>query len=99
MYGTGVDIWAVGCILAELLLRVPFFPGESDLDQLTRIFNTMGTPNEDAWPVIIYGSICNTLEFSVHNIFLKGAFVTAGFCSVQDVSCDTSSTYFHSRCR
>lgn len=52
MYGTGVDIWAVGCILAELLLRVPFFPGESDLDQLTRIFNTMGTPNEDNWPVM-----------------------------------------------
>lgn len=51
MYGTGVDIWAVGCILAELLLRVPIFPGESDLDQLTRIFNIMGTPNEENWPV------------------------------------------------
>ena len=51
MYGTGVDIWAVGCILAELLLRVPFFPGESDLDQLTKVFNLMGTPNEDNWPV------------------------------------------------
>lgn len=37
-YGTGIDMWAVGCILAELLLRVPFLPGESDLDQLTRIF-------------------------------------------------------------
>ncbi|KAK5966480.1 Cyclin dependent kinase 7 [Trichostrongylus colubriformis] len=32
-YGTGVDIWAIGCIIAELLLRVPLFPGESDLDQ------------------------------------------------------------------
>lgn len=38
LYGTGVDMWAIGCILAELLLRVPFLPGESDLDQLTRIF-------------------------------------------------------------
>lgn len=51
MYGTGVDVWAVGCIMAELLLRVPFLPGESDLDQLTRIFSTMGTPNEENWPV------------------------------------------------
>lgn len=51
MYGTGVDIWAVGCILAELLLRVPFFPGESDLDQLTKIFSAMGTPTEDNWQV------------------------------------------------
>ncbi|XP_050081640.1 cyclin-dependent kinase 7 [Anopheles aquasalis] len=49
-YGTGVDMWAVGCILAELLLRVPFLPGESDLDQLTRIFQVLGTPNETNWP-------------------------------------------------
>lgn len=50
MYGTGIDIWAVGCILAELLLRIPFFPGESDLDQLTKIFMAMGTPTEETWP-------------------------------------------------
>ncbi|XP_053303971.1 cyclin-dependent kinase 7 [Spea bombifrons] len=50
MYGVGVDMWAVGCILAELLLRVPFLPGDSDLDQLTRIFETLGTPTEELWP-------------------------------------------------
>ncbi|KAM8985169.1 cyclin-dependent kinase 7 isoform 3-T3 [Ara ararauna] len=50
MYGVGVDMWAVGCILAELLLRVPFLPGDSDLDQLTKIFETLGTPTEDLWP-------------------------------------------------
>jgi len=50
MYGTSVDMWAVGCILAELLLRVPFLPGETDLDQLTRIFSVMGTPTEETWP-------------------------------------------------
>lgn len=49
-YGTSVDIWAVGCILAELLLRVPFLPGESDLDQLTKIFQALGTPSEENWP-------------------------------------------------
>lgn len=56
-YGTGVDMWAIGCILAELLLRVPFLPGESDLDQLSRIFQVFGTPTEENWPVsmlIIY---------------------------------------------
>jgi cyclin-dependent kinase 7 len=51
MYGTGVDIWAVGCILAELLLRVPFLPGISDLDQLSKITQALGTPNETNWPV------------------------------------------------
>lgn len=70
-YGTGVDMWAVGCIIAELLLRVPFLPGESDLDQLTRIFQALGSPNEETWPVILKlvstahlvkpGSICNRL--------------------------------------
>lgn len=50
-YGTCVDMWAVGCILAELLLRVPFLPGESDLEQLTKIFQVLGTPTEETWPV------------------------------------------------
>ncbi|ESP05165.1 hypothetical protein LOTGIDRAFT_208106 [Lottia gigantea] len=49
-YSTGVDIWAVGCILAELLIRVPFFPGDSDLDQLSRIFQVTGTPSLEDWP-------------------------------------------------
>ncbi|ALC48355.1 Cdk7 [Drosophila busckii] len=51
-YGTGVDMWAVGCIIAELMLRVPFLPGDSDLDQLTRIFSVLGTPTEADWPYI-----------------------------------------------
>jgi cyclin-dependent kinase 7 len=51
IYGTGVDIWAVGCILAELLIRVPFLPGESDLNQLERIFDVFGTPTDTNWPV------------------------------------------------
>ncbi|KRZ18205.1 Cyclin-dependent kinase 7, partial [Trichinella zimbabwensis] len=40
-YGVGVDMWAVGCIFAEMLLRAPLFPGESDLDQLRRIADHM----------------------------------------------------------
>lgn len=44
-------MWAVGCIVAELLLRVPFLPGESDLDQLTKIFQALGSPTEEIWPV------------------------------------------------
>lgn len=47
-------MWAVGCIVAELLLRVPFLPGESDLDQLTRIFQTLGSPTEETWPVTFF---------------------------------------------
>lgn len=53
-YGGGVDIWAVGCIFAELMLRVPYFSSESDLEQLRIIFQARGTPTEYDWPVILY---------------------------------------------
>lgn len=49
-YTTAVDIWAVGCIFAELMLRVPFVAGNSDMDQLTTIFRALGTPSEKEWP-------------------------------------------------
>lgn len=50
MYGPGIDIWAVGCILGELLLRCPLFPGESDLDQLSKITHVCGVPDNNSWP-------------------------------------------------
>lgn len=37
-YGHGVDMWAAGCVFAELLLRKPWLPGNCDMDQLDRIF-------------------------------------------------------------
>lgn len=49
-YGTGIDIWAVGCIGAELMLRKPFLTGDTDLSQLTKIFEICGTPSETHWP-------------------------------------------------
>ena len=49
-YGPGVDIWGVGCVFAELLLRRPLFAGNSDIDQLGKIFTVLGTPREENWP-------------------------------------------------
>lgn len=49
MYGTGIDMWAIGCILAEMFRREALFPGESDLDQLDRIITVLGTPTEKNW--------------------------------------------------
>jgi serine/threonine protein kinase len=37
-YGPEVDMWAAGCVFAELLLRRPWFQGSCDMDQLDRIF-------------------------------------------------------------
>lgn len=52
-YSTAVDIWSMGTIMVELVLRVPFLAGESDLDQLKKTFHAMGTPTEQDWPVSI----------------------------------------------
>ncbi|KAL6055229.1 Cell division protein kinase 1 [Balamuthia mandrillaris] len=49
-YSTPVDIWSVGCIFAELVTKRPLFPGDCEIDELFRIFRTLGTPNEDVWP-------------------------------------------------
>ena len=48
-YTPAVDMWAVGCIFAELMLRVPFVAGSSDMEQLTTIFKALGTPTETEW--------------------------------------------------
>lgn len=50
MYSTSIDVWSVGCIFAEMCLAHPFFPGDSEIDEIFRIFRTLGTPNEEVWP-------------------------------------------------
>lgn len=42
-----IDVWSVGCIFAELMLRRPFFPGDNYIDQLTIICDKLGKPKED----------------------------------------------------
>ncbi|GMN34669.1 hypothetical protein TIFTF001_004810 [Ficus carica] len=49
-YSTGVDMWSVGCIFAELVTKQALFPGDSELQQLLHIFRLLGTPNEKMWP-------------------------------------------------
>ena len=41
-YTEAVDLWAIGCILGELLTFSPIFPGENDIDQLGLVIRTLG---------------------------------------------------------
>ncbi|XP_065028819.1 cell division control protein 2 homolog isoform X1 [Musa acuminata AAA Group] len=49
-YSTPVDVWSVGCIFAEMANQRPLFPGDSEIDELFKIFRILGTPNEEIWP-------------------------------------------------
>jgi mitogen-activated protein kinase 15 len=46
-YTKGVDMWSMGCILAELLLGKPFFPGTSTLNQMDRVMEIAGRPTAE----------------------------------------------------
>ena len=46
-YTKAIDVWSIGCILAELLGRTALFPGENYLDQIQRIISVLGTPSLD----------------------------------------------------
>jgi len=50
-YGKAVDMWSLGCILAEWLQRgEPLFQGTSEAEQVNVIFKVVGTPSERSWP-------------------------------------------------
>lgn len=52
-YSTPVDMWSVGCIFAEIVSKRALFDGDSEQDQIRKIFRILGTPNEDVWPGVM----------------------------------------------
>ncbi|XP_055315627.1 cyclin-dependent kinase 20-like [Sitodiplosis mosellana] len=51
-YGSAVDMWAIGCVFAEMLRRVPLFNGNTDIEQLALVIKILGNPNIKDWPEI-----------------------------------------------
>jgi protein kinase len=49
-YNSPIDIWAAGCVMAEVILGRPLFPGTSALNQLFTIANILGPPTLTTWP-------------------------------------------------
>jgi serine/threonine protein kinase len=52
-YSTSVDIWSIGCIFAEMITKKPLFMGDSQVGQIFKIFEVLGTPTESNWPGIM----------------------------------------------
>ena len=49
-YSTPVDIWSCGAIFAEMMTNRALFPGDSEIDQLFKIFRVLGKPTPEVWP-------------------------------------------------
>lgn len=61
-YTGAIDIWSVGIIFAELMLRIPYLPGKDDVDQLDVTFRALGTPTEQIWPNVSSLPLYNALK-------------------------------------
>ncbi|KAE8658291.1 putative serine/threonine-protein kinase [Hibiscus syriacus] len=48
-YTAAVDLWSVGCVFSELLLRKPILQGRTEVEQLHKIFKLCGSPPDDYW--------------------------------------------------
>lgn len=47
-----VDMWAVGCLLAEMTLGEPLFCGDSEIEQLFKIFKLTGAPPTQIYEIL-----------------------------------------------
>merc|ERR1719223_595706 len=75
-YTTAVDLWSIGCVLAEMLRGRPLFPGENGVDQLVEIVKILGAPNRRNVlamnPQYFNFSFPNIAPRSFESIFRKG---------------------------
>eukprot|EP00811_Abedinium_folium_P004627 NODE_1425_length_2481_cov_3.550127.p1 GENE.NODE_1425_length_2481_cov_3.550127~~NODE_1425_length_2481_cov_3.550127.p1 ORF type:complete len:323 (+),score=92.29 NODE_1425_length_2481_cov_3.550127:233-1201(+) len=50
LYSIPIDIWSIGCILAEMVSGLPLFRGDSEIDTIFKVFQKLGTPTVVRWP-------------------------------------------------
>jgi len=48
-YSCGIDTWSIGCIFAEMVTKKPIFQGDSEIDEIFKIFQILGTPSNAEW--------------------------------------------------
>nr|KMM67556.1 cell division protein kinase 9-A [Coccidioides posadasii RMSCC 3488] len=53
-YGPAVDVWSAACVYMEMFTKKAIFPGDgSEINQLDKLYNSLGTPTRTDWPAII----------------------------------------------
>ncbi|KAI1435973.1 Pkinase-domain-containing protein [Xylaria sp. CBS 124048] len=54
-YGAAVDIWSAACVMVEIFTRRAIFPGDGgEISQLDKIYDILGTPNQEQWPGLVH---------------------------------------------
>jgi len=80
-YSAPIDLFAVGCIMVEMYNLCPLFPGETEIDQITKIFGVLGTPTQETWMEGVQLAMKMNLRFleaplramSLHSIILNAS--------------------------
>eukprot|EP00929_Paragymnodinium_shiwhaense_P012860 TRINITY_DN120745_c0_g1_i1.p1 TRINITY_DN120745_c0_g1~~TRINITY_DN120745_c0_g1_i1.p1 ORF type:complete len:331 (-),score=79.80 TRINITY_DN120745_c0_g1_i1:225-1217(-) len=52
IYSIPVDLWGIGCVIAEMATGQPLFCGDSEIDTIFKIFQKLGTPTDEQWPAL-----------------------------------------------
>lgn len=78
-YGGEIDLWGIGCVLGEMFTRRPILPGNSDLDQVEKIWQLCGTPNQHTWPNFDALPGCEGVKrFNTHSRKVKQTYESVG---------------------
>ena len=85
-YSTPVDMWSIGLIFYEMAHRKPLFAGDCEIDQIFKIFQMFGTPNEKTWP-----GITKLPEFKLTFPQFKGKGISAYNKNIDSVGLDLLS--------
>ena len=85
-YSTPIDIWSIGLIFYEMAHRKPLFAGDCEIEQIFKIFQMFGTPNEKNWP-----GITKLPEFKLSFPQFKGKGLNFYNTNIDDVGMDLLS--------
>ena len=86
-YSGTVDVWSMGLVFAELILRTPFVAGNTDMHQIELICQAIGTPTEDNWPGV--SKLDGFVPFDkAQPVRGKDIYLASGFATVGPVGVD-----------